>query len=310
MSKLLFWSPYHGQGQTCNLHVIALIMGLLYKKSVLMMQTHFRNNNLEGPLVGCNVDTEGEGDAIFQEIGLDMAVTYSRMNKINTRTLTSCCLTFPDTPMLLLPGTQAVCKETFDRDIAKEVYRLVREADECVDFVLIDSNSGRDRLSMELMEGADLIIVNMTQRKHVIHKFFHEYGESFLKSAKVFYLFGDYDDNSSYNINNCRRKYSRYLNRSNSGVIPYCTKLMDAQSESSMLQFMKRGLRTGPETYAQSNREYGWRRNRRLFLPGPRYHPEETDYFFHRSRLSTDKIIGLLQLPLKRKQEDDMNEFL
>lgn len=294
MSKLLFWSPYHGQGQTCNLHVISLIMGLVHKKKVLMMQTHFRNNNLESPLVGYNVDSKGEGDAIFQEIGLDMAVTYSRTNQVSTKTLMNCCLTFPETSMFLLPGTQIACKETFERDIAGEIHRLVREADECVDFVVIDSNSGRDPLSMRLMEGADLIVVNLTQRRHVIHKFFHEYGDSFSKSAKVFYLFGDYDNNSSYNLSNCRRRYGKYLNRSNSGIIPYCTKLMDAQSESRMLQFMKKGLYAGPAA-----REPGRRGRRRLFLSGPRHPPEETDEFFYKSRQSADKILGLLQPPIK-----------
>ncbi len=302
MSRLLFWSPGHGQGQTSNLQVIALTLGLLHKKKVLMMQTCLHNNNLEVPLVGGSIDME-ENSSLFQEIGLDTAVTYSRMNKMNARALSSCCLTFPGTSLLLLPGTQAASRDTFDRDVAGEINRLVREAEDYLDFVLIDSGSGDNPLSSQLGESADLIIINLTQRRHVIHQFFRKYGENLLKHAKVFYLFGGYDSNSAYNIHNCRRKYSRYLNRNNSGIIPYCTKLMDAQNEGSMLPFMKKGLITGAAGAKK------WTRKGRGLLVSLRYSPEETGYFFQEARSVADKILCMLA-PALPEQREDTDEFL
>lgn len=296
MSKILFWSPLHGQGQTSNLHVTAFIMGLLHRKRVLMMQTHFIGNNLESPLVGQNVSkSRTDENALFMDVGLDVAVTFSNMNKLNKDMLENCCFSFPDTPLLLLPGTETKNRETFDRDVGKAVSHVISDADECVDIVLIDSNSGDDKLSFRLMSMADLIVVNLTQHRYVLDKFFFDYKEQFLDNKKVFYLFGDYDDNSSYNINNFRRKYKKYINSKNSGVIPYCTKFMDAQNESEIIRFMQEGIHIGDEGRFK---KFSYL-IKKEFLPG-KYTTEETDYFFHRSRLAIDKMLDMLNIPIRK----------
>lgn len=292
MSKILFWSPLHGQGQTSNLHVCALIMNLLLHKSVVMMQTHFSKNNLEYPLVGQNIGKQSKGmKNLFLDIGLDVAVTYSNMEKLNLRMLESCCLSFPDTSLFLLPGTETKNKETFDRDIGKSIHRIIRDADECMDMVMIDSNSGDDELSLRLMSLADLIIINLTQRRYVLDKFFNDYGDEFLVNKKVFYLFGDYDDNSCCNINNCRRRYKKYINNSNSGVIPYCTQYMDAQNESDVLHFIRKGLQ-GSEG-KDTEKLYHLLRK---YLSREKYGKDDVDYFIQQSRLAVEKMFHLLKV--------------
>lgn len=297
MSKILFWSPLHGQGQTSNLHVTAFIMSLLHQKQVLMMQTQFYGNNLESPLVGHNVD-KSKTDDFFQDIGLDAAVTYSRMNRLNKEMLENCCVTFPGMKLLLLPGTEIKNRETFDRDIGKAVTRVIRAADECMDVILIDSNSGEDALSVKLMEIADIIVVNLTQHRYILEKVFSN-RELLENKSKLFFLFGDYDDNSSYSINNCRRKYRKYMNNKNSGVIPYCTKYMDAQNESNVSGFMLQGLRL--------DREGEWDKLYRYilgFFLGSSSIKEETDYFFHRSRLAVEKMLDMLKISIRNERRE------
>lgn len=294
MSKILYWSPLHGQGQTSSLHATAFVMSLVYKKKVLMMQTHFTLNNLESPFVGQNVAKQKpDENEMFQDIGLDMAVTYSNMRKLSLNVLESCCLTFPNTSIMLLPGTETKNRETFDRDIGKSVGRLVRDADECVDMVLIDANSGYDELSFALMDVTDLIVVNLTQRKYVLDNFFNQYGDKFINNKKAFYLFGDYDDNSSYNINNIRRKYRKFINSNNSGVIPYCTNFNDAQNESNIINFMRSGLRKDEEGSFS-------RFVKKLHRSG-KASPEETEYFFHRTRLSVEKMFSILNITPRKE---------
>ena len=295
MSKILFWSPYHGQGQTSNLYVISLIFSLIYKKRVLLLQTHFKNNNLESPLVGYNVDKESEETDIFEDIGIDMAITYSNMNRLDNKVLENCCLTFLDSTILMMPGTKTRNQETFDRDIGGAVQRMLMTADNYVDLVFIDSNSSDDELSMRLMRSVDMIVVNLTQHKYVLDKLLKKYGNYFMNNDKVFYLFGNYDDNSGYNIYNCRRKYSQHIKPGNSGVIPYCTRYMDAQNECKVLPFLKEGLLHKRENVIISNIQ------RTLFdIKYGKYAREETDEFFRSSLLSTDKISHNLRKPVKR----------
>lgn len=301
---IVFWSPLHGQGQTSNLHNTALVMNILYKKKVLMMQTQYDKNNLESPLVGQNVGIVDSDNELFQDIGLNAAVTYRMMNKLNLKIIESCCLTFQNSSLLLLPGSDTKNRETFNRDIGRGVIRMIKDANELVDVILIDTNSGDDDLSFQLMSTADLIVVNLTQRRYVLDKFISEYGKRFIDNKKVFYLFGDYDDNSTYNINNCRVRFRNYFRGANSGVIPYCTKYMDAQNESNILNFMKEGL-----SEKESELDRFLSRIRRIFRTS-KYLQEETDYFFHSSILSVEKMYQLMNVSKQKTSgRISTNEF-
>lgn len=290
MSKIVFWSPLHGQGQTSNLHIISLITSLLHKKRVLMMQTHMSLNNLEGPLVGKNLEILTTEDYnIFQDIGLDAAVMYSRMNRLVDNIFESCCITFPNTSLYLLPGTGTKNRETFERDISSAVYKMILHAEDNVDIVMIDTNSGNDDLSIKLLSLADVIVINLTQRKYVLNKFFIDYGEIFDKYKNVFFIFGNYDRHSGYNIINCQRKYGKYINKDNSGVIPYCTKYMDAQNECDILSMVREGMHN-----CKIGDKYKFKDIlKRIFRIGMNS-PMETDYFFYQAFRSVTKIMNMI----------------
>ncbi len=300
MSIIVFWSPLHGQGQTSNLHDMAFVMSILHKKRVLMMQTQYDKNNLESPLVGQNVGRSHLTSELFQDIGLGAAVTFSNMNKLSLKLLESCCLTFQNSSLLLLPGSDTKNRETFDRDIGKGVIRMIKDANELVDVVLIDANSGDDELSFRIMSAADLIVINLTQRRHVLEKFFFDYGEFFTDNKKAFYLFGDYVSNSAYNISNFRVKYRRYINKSNTGVVPFCTKYMDAQNESNILKFMQEGFRIRGISNMKKVLDF----IRRILLSSSRYTPEETQYFFHNSKKSAEKMLYMLQVSIQNDRRE------
>lgn len=290
MSIILFWSPFHGQGQTSNMHALALCANLIYGKSILLMHTQFEKNNLESPLIGQNVDKDKAfDDPLFQDIGLDMAVTYSNMNRLTKNVLESCCISFADSTLLLLPGTEIKNRESFMRDTGRTVGRMIQKANEYVDMVLIDSNSGDDELSFRLMELADVIVINLTQRRYILDRFFADYGE-FFQEKKIFYLFGYYDDNSVYNISNCCRKYKKYIRKSNFGLVPYSTRYLDAQNEGSVFSFMQDGM---------CRDEYGSIK-RHLSLVGRRLRAgrdlfDETEYFYSMTLFSTGRLLAVLE---------------
>ena len=298
MSKIVFWSPLHSQGQTSNLHIIALIMSLLHKKKILMMQTHFSMNNLEGPLVGKSIDISKRANySIFHDIGIDAAVMYSQTNRLMGNMLESCCITFPNTSLLLLPGTETKNRETFDRDTCKAVCNMVHHAEDYVDLIMIDANSGNDELSFKLISLADIIIINLTQSRHVLHKFLSDYRDKFSDYSKLFFLFGNYDKNAAYNIYNCRRRYKNYINRDNSAVIPYLTKYKDAQNEGEVLAMVKEGLNICNASDMDKIKEIIKRK-----LKLSRYQGEDMDYFFYQACKSVTKILNALNMEESKSQ--------
>jgi len=264
-------------------------MSLLYKKKVLMMQTQFSMNNLEAPLVGKKGDIfSKEDNGIFREIGLDAAVMYSRMNMLIGETLERCCMTFPNTSLLLLPGTETSNLETFNRDICSSVISMIGQAEEYVDLVMIDTNSGDDELSLDLMSSADLLVINLTQDRYVMNKLFLEHGEWLVACKRVFYLFGNYDKDSAYNIINCRRKYGKFFNKDNCGIIPHSSKYMDAYNDYNILRMVREGL---------YNYKMGMSQGK---IKLKKYSIEQTDYFFHQASLSVHKMLKILDMANSR----------
>jgi hypothetical protein len=103
----------------------------------------------------------------------------------------------------------------------------------------VDANPAMNELSRKLMEEADITVINLSQNIGILDMFLNTFRESI--DSKVFYLFGNYDSNSKYNIRNIRRKY-KDITISNSGVIPYNTGYKDAQIESKVIEFLRKNL--------------------------------------------------------------------
>ncbi|MDD4112753.1 MAG: hypothetical protein PHC56_06945, partial [Herbinix sp.] len=162
-------------------------------------------------------------------------------------------------------------------------------AEDNVDIVMIDTNSGKDDLSTKLMSSADVIVINLTQRNYIISKFFVEYGEMLNKHKNVFFIFGNYDRYSGYNIINCIRKLGKYINKDNAGVIPYCTKYMDAQNDCNILSMVREGLLSSKVADKYNFKE----RIKRIIKPGNSY-VSETEYFFNQACRTTKKIMNII----------------
>jgi hypothetical protein len=90
------------------------------------------------------------------------------------------------------------------------------------------------------MADSDLVVVNLSQNMGMLDIFFPYYRE--LIRSKVFYLFGNYDVDSKYNINNIRRRYWKEITLVNSGVIPYNTEFLDAQCDGRVCEFIRENL--------------------------------------------------------------------
>ena len=238
--KALFWSPVHGQaGTTSNMLAIALIVGLYYRKTGLITQTHFNFNNLEAPLLEANAGNK-HYRKFFREIGIDALARNFKLEKLTKEWLDYCCIEIANTNMTLLPGTTQTIRESFDYEMDILMLPLLKVMEGYTNHIFIDISSGNNPLSMKLMKEADIVVVNLSQNMSIIDHFFENYKEAL--PAKIFYLIGNYDDRSKYNLANIRRRYSSYMNNKNSGVIPYNTGYRDAQIDGRAADFIRSNL--------------------------------------------------------------------
>lgn len=262
--KIVFWSPVHGQaGVTSNILAVSLITGMHYRTKNILTQTQFNYNNLEAPLVGANAYNK-DSKAYFREVGLDTIIRCFKAAKLDEVTLENCCITLENTNTLLLPGSSKLIKESFEFEIDAVIVNLLKSIEVLTGIIFVDICSGVNPLSKKLMSEADLVVVNLSQNMGVTDLFFKEYLEFI--TVKVFYLFGNYDGHSKYNISNIRRKYHRNITQKNSGVIPYNTRFMDSQVDGRTVEFIRHNLNCTKK--------------------------DDNYYFMMKAKSATDKILG------------------
>lgn len=226
----------HGQaGTTGNLLAVAVMSTLKYGMKNMITQTHFNMNNLEAPLI----TTSGVmGKEYFMDVGIDALARSIKTSPLDSDLIENCSMSFLHNRLNLLPGTTKNNRDIYESDMSKTITGILHAVANYHDLVFIDTNSGSDELTRKIIDQADLVIINLSQNKYMLEDYLSRYE---YESKKVFYLIGNYDKNSKYNLNNMKKSY-KWLKNKNTAVIPYNTEYKDAQSDGQILEFMLKNL--------------------------------------------------------------------
>lgn len=209
----------------------------------------------------------------FRDIGLDALLRNFKASRVDKEILDNCCISLSNTNVSLLPGTSKLNRDSFENDMNYVFLNLLRTIEALTGIVFIDINSGNNSLSMKIAADCDLTVVNLSQNIGLIDAYLT--GNNLIAS-KVFYLFGNYDTNSKYNIHNLRRKYHKHIKISNSGVIPYNTMFLDAQSDGRVIDFFRENLLCSKK--------------------------DDNNYFIKQSQKTTSKILNMLGLSIMKEE--------
>lgn len=233
----------HGQsGTTSNLLAIAVMSTLQYQSKNMVTQTHFNLNNLEAPLVSSSHSISKE---YLLDVGIDALARNIKSAPLDGDILEDSSISLLNKKLNFLPGTVKSNRDIYESDISKTIHGILKAAANYYDIVFIDTNSGSNELTMKILQNADLIIVNLCQNKSIIEDYALNYR---LDSNKIFYLIGNYDNNSRYNLKNIQRNY-RWLKNKNTAVIPYNTEYMDAQSDGQVIPFMLNNMNCNKDEF-------------------------------------------------------------
>ena len=237
--KIAFWSPLHGTGTSANLMALILAAAEDRDSSVLLTQTHYNLNDLEGPLTS---ELEGAGrDDFFFNMGIDALIKYFKSGMISKEIMESCAIGITER-VSLIAGTRQSSRSAYENSIVSRIVERVFEtAEEYYDWVVVDTNAGYSEVSLEMLETADVVIVLLRQNRNLLDALFKDSRFMAINQEKIFYLFGSYDPDSKYNLNNLKHIYSR-INSSNSGGIPHSTGYMDALCDRRVTRFIRNGL--------------------------------------------------------------------
>ena len=201
--KIAFWSNVHGQsGTTSNLLAVTVMSTLLYQYKNLITQTHFNLNNLEAPLVSA---ISKENKEFFMDLGIDALARCIKSAPLDAEVIENCSISFLEKHLNLLPGTTKDNREIYENDMSKTISGILQGASKYHDFVFIDTNSGKNDLTMKIIKDSDMVVVCLNQNISILEDYSRNYK---IQDKKVFYLIGNYDYNSRYNLHNLRKSFS------------------------------------------------------------------------------------------------------
>lgn len=121
-------------------------------------------------------------------------------------------------------------------------YRLERECIQTIrclerygEQVFVDTATAPLASSRQILQQADLVVVNLSQNRQMLDHFFRNYSTI---QEKAFYLIGDYDGESELTRAEIIRRYQIPGRRI--GVIPHSVQFSDAVSEGELIPFLLR----------------------------------------------------------------------
>lgn len=225
--KLVFCNQYGGQtGTTANLACIASYYGLHKEDTVVMMQTMYDKNHLDEAFFQGNRESVEFGDC-----GIDTLTRMIKSERINKEIIYSCLMELLPKHLYLLPGTLWCNVDLYRNVITPALTYCMNAINQQFAFSFIDLGTITSNKSSRILEQADVIVMNLSQNQKVIH-------ESILSlhSSHVFYLIGNYDPYSKYNIQYIHRIYHIPMNQI--GIIPYNSMFRDAYSDGEVIKYL------------------------------------------------------------------------
>lgn len=227
--KLLFCSKYSGQvGTTSNLSAIATYTALNRHLKLFLMQAQYEKNYLDHAFLG-----ERQKELEIQGNGIDSLVRIIKSEPITKEAIDSCSVNLYQNRLHLLPGTAQNNLAMYEAMICPMLIYCMNAIAANYDVTYVDLGLVTDWKCNPLLDQADVIVLNVCQNQSVIADSF---GMDSKYREKIFYLIGNYDPVSKYNINYIQKKYK--VPKRRIGMIPYNSMYRDAFSDGTVIKLM------------------------------------------------------------------------
>ncbi len=253
MAIIAFWSKEKKEtGQSLSMVALTTYMAIEHNYRILEINTGFQDATVEDSYWDLqktenlvkNLTNKNKEEVVF-ETGLEGLIKIITSNKTSTSIVSNYTkIVFKDRlDVLLSPKTNS--REEYN-EICDFYTDIVQIASRDYDLIFIDLSKDMPQEQVErILEVADVIVVNLTQKLKVINDFMQLKEEnSFFKKNNILINIGRYDKFSKYNIKNI----SRYMKEKKSVLaIPYNTLFFESCSEGKVADFFVRLRRVEAE---------------------------------------------------------------
>lgn len=246
MAVIAFWSSEEKEtGQSLSMVALTTYMAIQHNYRILEISTGFQDTTVEDSYWNLekaenlvkNLTNKKKEEVVF-ESGIEGLVKIITSNKTSSTIVSNYTkIVFKDRlDVLLAPKTKDY--EEY-KTIATYYADILQVANRNYDLVFIDISKKMPQEEVDkVLEMADVIVINLTQKLRAINKYMQLRVEnSFFKKNNILINIGRYDKFSKYNIKNI----SRYMKeKKNVLAIPYNTLFFESCSEGKVADFFVR----------------------------------------------------------------------
>lgn len=242
MAIIAFWSDEEKEtGQTMSMVALSTYMAIEHNYKILNVSTSFKDNTLESSYWDLQkieqlVKTISKNtNAVGLESGVEGLIKIINSNKTSTNIVSNYTkVVFKDRLDVLCAAKTQNYEEY--REIAQLYPNILQVANRSYDLVFVDISKRMPKEQVkQILEIANVVIVNMTQRLKTIDDFINLREENeFFKGKNILVNIGRYDKFSKYNVKNI----TRYMKeKKDVHAIPYNTLFFESCSEGKVAEF-------------------------------------------------------------------------
>lgn len=235
--KIAFWSNIRqGGGVSTNLACMAAITAIAGMGRSILLENHYNVNNLAGMLLSPERTAMlRESSQYYSKYGIEYILKRLYTGESGERLIRRASIPLLYSSIYYLPQSYIVNKEVFNYEFELVHKDLFQCLERFSDIVYIDTESTGNASTIQILQEADLIVVNMDQEPASWEDYFENYESLFRKSV---FLIGRYQREYSWSVLKLRRRFQ--IPRDRIGAIPYNMELQTAMQEGRMLQFLNR----------------------------------------------------------------------
>lgn len=234
---IAFWSNARGRGgTTSNLACLSVIGAIESPGTRVLLENHCNMISLGDAFTKRTAHSMVREEQYYlNQVGLDSLMKKLQSRLFSNDMIKNSALSFLNQQMYYIPQSHVTNKEFFEYEFSQIVELLLEALEDFCHRVYIDTAISEHLSSKTILDKADLVVVNLSQDQAVLEDFFRSYGAL---NEKAFYLIGNYQQESRYNLKNIIREFR--IPKNKIAAVPYNVDFHDALSEGAVVRFITR----------------------------------------------------------------------
>lgn len=235
--KVAFWSNVSEQcSVTANMSAISIACVTRYPYSVISLENKLCQKNLGKAFLGnyCGSMLCEAGTNYYDGGGMEGLLRKIYRGEHQSVYLKTYLKVILEERLFYIPQSRVIHNEVFDYEFNRSIRQLFRIIEDNSDICFIDTASNHNLSTKTILEEADLIVVNLCQKKIILEDFFLNYSSLI---SKAIFIISNYQYHSFLNSRRIAKMY--HIMPSSIVTIPNNELFQIAYGDGTLKEFIK-----------------------------------------------------------------------